>query len=260
MIIVQSLWIGSDLGTMERLCINSFLKHGYEYHLYVYEDIQNIPSGVIIKDANEIVDKSEVFTYNNKSFSAISNLFRFTLLYKKGGWWVDTDMVCTKYYDDTNDKYLFTSESNKKYNENKINAGIVKMPLGDPMLLEAIQRCQEAKEKILKGEIVWGIGPSTVKFLIEKYQLEEYVKPWTFANSCSGHHFKTIIDTSFDTSKDKTLKGFELKYFNQIENKPENNHFIHLWNEHWRRNDIDKETQYPEDCLYEQLKKLYSPE
>ena len=96
--------------------------------------------------------------------------------------------------------------------------------------------------------------------IVEEYHLEEYVKPWTFANSCSGHHFKTIIDTSFDTSKDKTLKGFELKYFNQIENKPENNYFIHLWNEHWRRNDIDKETQYPENCLYEQLKKLYSPE
>ena len=36
------------------------------------------------------------FIYKNGSVSAFSNLFRFTLLYKKGGYWIDADLLCVK--------------------------------------------------------------------------------------------------------------------------------------------------------------------
>ena len=32
---------------------------------------------------------------------------------------------------------------------------------------------------------------------------------------------------------------------------------LHLWNEAWRRLDIDKHGQYPETSIYEQLKEKY---
>ena len=47
--IIQSLWIGNNLSDMEQLCIQSFLDNGHEYHLYVYEPIQNIPHGSLLK-------------------------------------------------------------------------------------------------------------------------------------------------------------------------------------------------------------------
>ena len=71
--IIQSLWVGGELSKMEQLCAKSFVDNGHTYHLYTYGDVKNIPEGVIIKDGNEIVDKSEIFRYKNGSFSAFSN-------------------------------------------------------------------------------------------------------------------------------------------------------------------------------------------
>ena len=35
----------------------------HDYHLYLYDDIKGIPDGVVIKDANEIMDGSKIFKY-----------------------------------------------------------------------------------------------------------------------------------------------------------------------------------------------------
>ena len=37
--IIQSLWIGDDLTNLEKLCVQSFIDHGHEFHLYTYADI-----------------------------------------------------------------------------------------------------------------------------------------------------------------------------------------------------------------------------
>jgi hypothetical protein len=94
--IIQSLWIGPELSKLEQLCLKSFIDNGHEFHLYTYAEIKNVPEGVIIKDGNEILDESEIFRYKNGSVSAFSNLFRLTMLYKKGGYWVDTDVICVR--------------------------------------------------------------------------------------------------------------------------------------------------------------------
>jgi mannosyltransferase OCH1-like enzyme len=252
MAIVQSLWIGNKLSIMENLCIHSFLKNGYEYHLYTYNFVENVPNGTIIKDANEVLNSSEIYSYANSSFSAISNRFRFELLYKKGGMWVDTDVVCIKKYDidEAKDKYIIFSESNKKYNEQKIGACVLKFPKEDPILLEAIQICKDKKQDIINGTLVWGLGPSTVKHLVEKYKLEEYVKNWKFANSCSCHHVMTIINPNFKTGDPKG-------YASNINELSPDTYFIHLWHEFWRRNNIDKDSKYQDDSLFEQLKAKY---
>ena len=48
---VQGLWIGSELSAMERMSINSFLMNGHEYHLYVYDEVKQVPDGAVIKTA-----------------------------------------------------------------------------------------------------------------------------------------------------------------------------------------------------------------
>jgi len=118
--IIQGLWIGDSLSKMEQLSIKSFLDNGHEYHLYTYGDVKNIPKGTIIKDGNEIVSKNEIYTYKNGSYSAFSNLFRFTMLYKKGGYWADTDLVCVKKIDIDN-PYVFSSEPIDNYSKNKMS-------------------------------------------------------------------------------------------------------------------------------------------
>ena len=75
--VVQSLWIGNRLSTLERLAIASFLANGHEYHLYGYGDVQGVPRGVTLKDGNAILPESRLFTYSDGfakgSYAAVSN-------------------------------------------------------------------------------------------------------------------------------------------------------------------------------------------
>src|SRR3989338_7556081 len=110
---IQLLWIGDELSNLERLCLYSYLQNGHSVHLYVYNSNLDGPEGVVLKDGNEILDKSEIFVYQSGcgkgSVSAFSNLFRYALLYQKGGWWSDTDVVCLKHLD-FQDKYVFSAQ------------------------------------------------------------------------------------------------------------------------------------------------------
>ena len=58
--VVQSLWIGPELSTLEVLSCQSFIKCGHIFHLYTYEPVKNIPRGVKVLDANQILPFSEL--------------------------------------------------------------------------------------------------------------------------------------------------------------------------------------------------------
>ena len=126
--IIQSLWIGDKLSTMERLCISSYIHHGHEFHLYTYNDIVGLPKNCIVKDASEILPKDQIFSYNaglgKGSYSAFSNYFRYKLLEIKGNWWTDTDMVCLKPIS-IKDDFVFASEKTADGNIH-ITSGIIK--------------------------------------------------------------------------------------------------------------------------------------
>ena len=95
MVIVQSLWVGDKLSQMEQYSIKSFLNTGHEYHLYTYNKIKGIPKGVKIKSGNKIMPKKDIFKMQD-TFLPFSDIFRYKLLYEKGNYWVDLDMICLK--------------------------------------------------------------------------------------------------------------------------------------------------------------------
>ena len=64
--IIQGLWVGPELSVMEQLSVSSFLRHGHQYHLYVYGDVKNIPAGAVVKDGNEILPSSRIFQYKQQ--------------------------------------------------------------------------------------------------------------------------------------------------------------------------------------------------
>ncbi|HTQ29804.1 MAG TPA: glycosyltransferase [Opitutaceae bacterium] len=105
--IVHSLWIGPALSRMELLTLRSFLRHGHEFHLWVYGKIETpLPQGVITEDANRIIPQSRIIKkadtdpetgVGKGSYSSpFSDLFRFKLLYEMGGYWVDMDVTCLR--------------------------------------------------------------------------------------------------------------------------------------------------------------------
>ena len=98
MVVVQSLWVGPQLSLMEIYSIKSFLKQGFTFHLYTYEKVKGVPKGTIIKDGNTIMPMKQVFQYK-QTFLPFSDIWRYKMLYEKGGYWVDLDMICIKPFD-----------------------------------------------------------------------------------------------------------------------------------------------------------------
>ena len=104
--VVHSLWIGGTLSTMELLTIRSFVRNKHEFHLWTYDDLDTpLPKEVILEDANEIIPQNRIMQkaetdpetgVGKGSVSPFSDLFRYKLLYEKGGYWVDMDVTCLR--------------------------------------------------------------------------------------------------------------------------------------------------------------------
>lgn len=231
--VIQGLWIGPALSRMEQLSVASFLANGHEYHLFVYEDVKNVPAGTTLKDANEILPSTAIFQYTGRpSYAGFANSFRYKLLLERGGWWVDTDTVCLRPFDFT-DEYVFSSEISKGLEV--VNCGVVKAPAGSEVMAYAWTAC-EIKDP---AQLVWGeTGPRLMAEAVSRFSLEQYKQP----------HFVFCPFAFFDWRR-------------ILEPRPApidaRSYAIHLWNEKWREAGQDKDGEYPQDCIYEQLKKRY---
>ena len=99
---IASLWIGGNLSFLEQLCLKSFVDKGHPTTLFCYEEIGNIPKGVRIEDASEIMPRTRFIT-NKASGSPAphADRFRYLLLQKGQHIWVDTDAYCVKPFPNT---------------------------------------------------------------------------------------------------------------------------------------------------------------
>jgi len=231
--LIQGLWIGSSLSIMEQLSIASFLSNGHDYHLYIYDAIQNVPAGATVLDANEILPASMIFQYQqHKSVSGFSNFFRYKLLFEKGGWWADTDVVCLKPFDIAGE-YVFSSEiaGGKEF----INCGVVKAPPGSRAMEYAWNICQTKQpEKLTWGEV----GPHLIAESIKAFGIDRFVmRPRIFC-PLGYAEWDSVLNPNQPCDLDDSYA-------------------IHLWNEMWRRNKMDKDQSYHPGCLYERLKLKY---
>ena len=246
--IIQSLSIGGSLSKMEQLSALSFINQGHEYHLYTYGDVKGIPDGVVVKDASEILDRSEIFTYRNGSYSAFSNYFRFSLLERRGGYWADTDLICVRNLKDFDHMpVVIITEPDHNYKVQTPTSCLIKLPKGSEMAREGVRIQRMHKVLIQKGRLRWSSGPATVKQLVEKYKLQPYVLGWRTVCSCNWADAKSIVEP---------YGRYHSSVTTRLSRLPVDSYCIHLWNEVWRRNGLDKNHTYDYDSLYEELKRI----
>ena len=50
----------------------------------------------VLMDANQIIPEKDIFTAHGGSYAIFSDWFRWSLLYEKGNFWVDMDVICLK--------------------------------------------------------------------------------------------------------------------------------------------------------------------
>jgi len=217
--VINSLWIG-QLSPLERLCLKSFVVQGHAFYLYTYDPIENVPPGVTLQDAGQILPASKIFRNQRGegkgSLAAFSDLFRYKLLLERGGWWVDTDVFCLKPFD-FKAPYVFGAE------DKPVATGVIKMPRGSALA----QRCYELGCRIKHKKIIWNELANLVEEGVRELGLMSYVLP---ADVFSPILWSDIPDY---------VRG------DKVFVPSSQSHAVHLYNEMWRRNKLDKWGQYP---------------
>ena len=252
--IVQSLWIG-QMTNMEIICIKSFLKHQHEFHLYTYEPIENIPDGTIVLDANEIMPSSEVFQLKDQ-YLPFSDIWRYKLLYKKGGIWVDMDMVCVSNMIDIIDTpFIFSSERTIQRGAYKMsveyvaNIGFLKAPIGSAFYKQLIEKCESIQVK--------GKNKDKIRYM---RVLRDMIKKWGYETYVWQPKYFCPVDWWYA----KDLFYSNPSEFKEKYGVPWNQHqfldciTIHLWrNLATHKYRLDLNGSYPNESLYTLLSNLF---
>ena len=55
---VSTLWLKGRIRKIDHVCLASMLANNLDVSLYCYDDLSNVPDGIKLKDANEILDIS----------------------------------------------------------------------------------------------------------------------------------------------------------------------------------------------------------
>ena len=92
---LNSLWIGEQLGYIEKLTLASALSVGHPITVYSYtpEKLRGVPNGVEVRDANQVAPYQALAHYFEGGSAALgTDFFRYAMQAKGLGYWVDLDL------------------------------------------------------------------------------------------------------------------------------------------------------------------------
>ena len=191
---LNSLWIGEQLGYVERLTMVSALSVGHPFTLYSYtrEKLRNVPSGVEMRDANEVVPYETLARYFDGGWAALgTDFFRYAMQAKGLGYWVDLDLHFIRPID-FHDDYVFGWE-----HEKSIDGAVLRLPSDSGMVRDLcaiphvnwkppfyglrktiLFQWRRFKEGDLRPENYrWGtFGPMYLTYLAKKYRVASRAK------------------------------------------------------------------------------------
>lgn len=256
---VQGLWIGRSLSKVERLCIRSFQDHGHNFVLYAYDELENVPPGTDVRDANQVIPKQESTPFVERgNIANFADWFRWELLRAKGGYWVDMDMVCLAPFDFPEDVVFGWQQDSGP------TTAVLRFPPNHPAVVEMVDRSinpnrfreedtprRKAKKTLRRilgnspARIGWSEagGPDGFRTVIARHELAKYGKPYIVFYPVFHTHFWSMFDDTFAN---------EEKFFSVTR-------AIHLWNEVGRKYwNWDKNATFPQNSLIEKLKRRHN--
>jgi hypothetical protein len=233
MLCTHMFWAYGNLSNLEQLCISSFLKNKYELMLWTYGEIPNAPSRAIIRNAREILPESIVFLNRFSSYASFSDLFRYAVLNKLGGLYVDTDVIALKRENDLPaDPFLVTERTQNNSLKACNNVIFNPKPVGGNIIDLAFAY----SERFPKNEINWGeIGPELLTAIVRIHPNHGFkLMGPEFANSIDWWKCPSaLLEAGAAPTADAA--------------------FLHLYNEMWRRAKVNKDAPFPQDSLMQHL-------
>jgi hypothetical protein len=234
---VNSFWGGGPLTRLEVLCLSSFVQNGARYHLYAYEKPHGVPQGVIVRDAAEILPAERMFRYpagtlNEGSLSGYSNLFRYTLLERTGGWWVDMDVCCLRPFPTDQDEFYLREETQN--GDLLVASCIFRAPPGSSILGRCLETfARKDLNKVVHGET----GPVLLTDAIRTCGREDAVQP--------GAQFLPVPWWEWE----RLLLDEQLAIDRCCA--------IHFWNAMLTTHGVNKNAEFPKNSVFERLKRQY---
>jgi mannosyltransferase OCH1-like enzyme len=149
------------------------------------------------------------YGHGKGSYAGFSDIFRYALLYKYGGWWVDMDVTCLKPFD-VDEPYVFRS-----HHVLKIVGNIMKCPPQSTLM----KLCYDEAIKTINAENTnWNKPIEILNRYIFELSLDKYIK--TFSNQDQWRVIKKYLISS----------SYQVEDF----------YAIHWVNEEWHRHKISK--------------------
>ncbi len=261
--VAQFLWVGPGLSPLEQVCLQSFLNVGYDVHLYSYAKLERVPEGVVEMDAREIIAEDDVFLgpgARGGSYANFADRFRYYLLFKRGGWWFDTDHIALRVLPEPTELRI-ASQWEGPAGEYATPSAMWCRP-GDRHMQWLKTRCDEILAQGGEREYT-RIGPMLVNELVDQFSLRANVAPWWEFNPYPYYFIDWLVyRTSGDWFIDKlrfvrhllrqlTDRDFRAAYLRS------GSRAIHVSNEIWRDKGLDKGILYHPGSLYGQLQRKH---
>lgn len=233
-----TLWFGNEPTLLQKLSWNSYIYHGHELNIYLYDMSIDVPSGAIKKDANDIILEKDIFLpkFNNpdsgKGHAQFSDIFKIYMLKKTGLIWTDSDVVCLNDHWPNPEPYLlgFIGDSVKINYKNNNNLYIKNLKIinGDVLYIGNKKLIDEIIDEFESFPIIYEenevkTGPELLTNLMIKHNLMHFVKETEIF-----HPVNYVDAPSFIKPED----------FEKIMNKMDNSLAIALFYNSWIRHHV----------------------
>ena len=234
--ILKMYWEGK-ISKMEILSIKSFIFNGHTVHLYTYDSqIKPFDNNMKVLDASDIIERQKRSMVTEKTSTVFSDLFRYNLLYKTGGWWVDLDTVLIRPII-TESPIVASLHFNANPRVEDLNNSPLKIPRGHA-LAESCVRNAESRDlkKISHGQLSGGL----LQQEISRLKLDQFIVSSEIYSPIGWGEVHRVVSPSFgfDRITQKTVA-------------------VHLFANMWAFKKIDKNGVFPKNSLYEWLKEKY---
>ena len=264
MIVIDFFWIGSKVTPVEVLTFQSCISNNMQPVLWSYEKVENVPDFVIVKDAKLIFKEELIYYYLNElkiPIPSISDIFRYELLYQKGGIYSDTDIVFINNLNSILEGEYFCSTYEYVHGECASNCFMKiekESEVAKYLVLESNRVLNDYIKDTTKVFNYCDLGPFIVQRCAAKLSVK--VLPFDIINPISWRFTDKVIAYEKPDYKFK-LKNLIRRYLPGNEKRgywvTKNTLAVHLCHEMWKQKGIDKYKPLHPSCLYEQLRKRY---
>jgi hypothetical protein len=215
---IGALWMEGALSYLEQLCLKSFVDAGHRVVLYHYGPLENVPKGIELADANDIMSRDNFLTHKRTGSPALhSDLFRYNMLKKERNIiWADTDAYCMKRFETANG-HFYGWES-----PTHLNGGVLGLPHDSDTLtallnftsdefaiptyygakyVNELRKKRDEGNPVHASEQPWGVwGPHAVTHFLKETGEIKYALPAEGLYPFAFKDRKLMLQPHFDTS------------------------------------------------------------